>query len=107
MRARELFMEVGGSVSEAFVRRLQDDGFRIAGVQQREIFANKVKPALQAQGKTAFIAVDALRFEMARELAETLADEFTANLDPGIAAIPTITPVGMAALLPDAQEEFV
>jgi hypothetical protein len=105
IRARQRFMEVGGKLSEMFVRRLQEAGFRLSRLQQRQVFEKKVKPWL-AQGKIAFIAVDALRFEMARELAETLTDEFTANLDSGMAAVPTITPVGMAALLPDAEDAF-
>jgi hypothetical protein len=105
IRARQRFMEVGGKLSEVFVRHFQESGFKLAGLQQREVYAKKITPAL-AEGKTALIAVDALRFEMARELAETLADEFAANLDPGIATVPTITPVGMAALLPGAEGYF-
>jgi hypothetical protein len=54
-----------------------------------------------ADGPVAYIWVDALRYEIAAELAERLKDgaenvEFT----PAVAAIPTITPVGMANLCP-------
>ena len=58
------------------------------------------------QGKTAFVAVDALRFEMGRELVETLGGEFSAAVEAATAAVPTITTVGMAALLPDAGGPF-
>ena len=61
-----------------------------------------VKPALQ-EGKTAYIWVDALRYEMGRELIETLKEDFSVELQAGVATVPTITEIGMAALLPKAQ----
>ncbi len=53
--------------------------------------------------RTAYVWVDALRFELGVELAEALqsvAEQVT--LYAAVAAAPTITPVGMANLLPDA-----
>ena len=45
-----------------------------------------------------------LRFEMARELAEVLKDDFDLTLQPAIATMPTITEIGMASLLPKANQ---
>jgi hypothetical protein len=48
--------------------------------------------------------VDALRFEMARELARLLEEDFETELCPAVSAVPTITEIGMAALLPGAHQ---
>jgi hypothetical protein len=50
--------------------------------------------------------VDALRYEMGVELAERLSEALDLHLTPAMAALPTITPVGMAALLPEASSGF-
>jgi len=47
--------------------------------------------------------VDALRFEMARELTELLDKRWNADLQVALSTPPTITDVGMAALMPGAQ----
>jgi len=41
---------------------------------------------------------------MARELCRLLKDDITLEIQPAIGMIPTITEIGMAALLPEAQE---
>src|SRR5262249_13453142 len=81
--------------------------FRIPGVlRQRELFAQRVKPFL-GSGKTAYVWVDALRFEMGRELAQALAEEVAVATEPALATPPTITEIGMASLLPIADESPV
>ena len=103
-RARQRYSEVGSSLAERFLEQFQRSKFRIEPVtRQRDIFEKKVKPRL-AEGKTAYIWVDALRFEMARELVEILRGEFNVQLEPVIGTVPTITEIGMAALLPNAHE---
>ena len=72
-------------------------------LRQRDVFEKQVKPHL-SEGKVAYVWVDALRFEMARELSRLLADDFELELQPAIATMPTITEIGMAALLPKAHE---
>jgi hypothetical protein len=105
-KARQRYMEVGGRVSEMFLKRAHEADFRSTALLcQTEIFATAVKPRL-AGGKTAYIVVDALRYEMARELSESLAKDAQLAIEGRIAAVPTITPIGMAALLPGAEESF-
>ena len=55
------------------------------------------------ESKAAYVWVDALRFEMARELAQLLEDDFELTVQAAIGTIPTITEIGMAALLPRAS----
>ena len=62
-----------------------------------------MKPHL-GEGKVAYVWVDALRYEMARELSRLLTDDFTLEVQPAIGTMPTITEIGMAALLPKAHE---
>ena len=67
-----------------------------------QIFETQVKPRL-GDGKVAYVWVDALRFEMARELADVLKADFDLTLSPALGTVPTITEIGMAALLPRAD----
>lgn len=62
---------------------------------------------VHGQESTAYVLVDALRFELGRDLATRLG-RLNAAVDvrPAVAAVPTITPVGMAAITPGADERF-
>src|SRR5205823_6676098 len=72
-------------------------------LRQVQVFESQVKPHL-AEGRTAYVWVDALRYEMARELADVLKADFDLTLRPALATAPTITEIGMAALLPRADQ---
>jgi len=106
-RARQRYMDVGDNLAAHFVEELKAAKFRVAGVQrQRDIYGEAVAPALKA-GKTAYVLVDALRFEMARELVEGLGKDVEVTLAPALATMPTITEIGMASLMPRAPEGLV
>jgi hypothetical protein len=62
-----------------------------------------VAPAAKA-GRVAYLLVDALRFEMARELLAVLDPGWSCDLVPALATPPTVTEIGMAALLPGAEK---
>jgi hypothetical protein len=103
-RARQRYTEVAGDVAEFFLRCCQAARFRLSGVpRQVEFHARHVRPLLD-EGRVACVWVDALRFEMARELAGLAANEFDVRLEAVLAAAPTITAVGMASLLPGAEQ---
>jgi hypothetical protein len=72
-------------------------------VHQTQIFADVVT---KAPAPVAYFLVDAMRFEMARELVKHLPDALEMAVRPAIASLPTITPIGMAALLPGAGTGF-
>ena len=102
-RARQRYMEVASTLAERFVHAYQDAGFRIRGLtQQRQVFGHEVAPALR-RGKTAYVLVDALRFEMARELIQRFQSQYDVTLSAATATAPTITEIGMAALMPGAD----
>jgi hypothetical protein len=100
-RARKRYEEVARTLAERFTRSLVEEGGTAAGVRlQRETFRRFVEPAL-AKGRTAYLLVDGLRYEMAAELA---ASTLHGELSCVLGTLPSITSVGMAALLPGAHQ---
>lgn len=103
-KAEQRYSEVGSDLAKHFVTNFQKAKHPIKGLLlQRDVFEKQVKPLL-GDGKVAYVWVDALRFEMARELCRLLKDDFKLEIEPAIGTIPTITEIGMAALLPKASE---
>ena len=77
-----------------------------SSVQQRTMFDQVVLPLTREPGCTAYFLVDALRFEMGVELADAFLTEAAADrgatqvtLSARLAELPTITAVGMNALV--------
>jgi hypothetical protein len=103
-RARHRYTEIGGMLSDGFLRRLRDEKFHAQVLSQMDIYEKKVRPEIEKK-KTAYVWVDALRFEMGRELAESLASDFEITCEPAVASVPTITEIGMAALLPGSDKQ--
>jgi hypothetical protein len=102
-RARQRYTETVGTCAEAFGAALIAADFQLSEIQSQDrIFANEIAPLLKGERKTAYFLVDALRFEMGRELVEGLSD-YEISLTPALAQLPTITEVGMASLLPGAE----
>ena len=103
-KAEQRYTEVGSELAKHFITHFQKAKHPIKGLlRQRDIFEKQVKPLL-GEGKVAYVWVDALRFEMARELCRLLKDDFELEIQPAIGTMPTITEIGMAALLPKADE---
>jgi hypothetical protein len=103
-KAEQRYTEIGSALANHFVHQFQKATHPTKGVlRQVELFGSQVQPRAK-DGKTAYVWVDALRFEMARELAEVLKDDFDVTLRPAIAMMPTITEIGMASLVPKADQ---
>ena len=88
---------------KAYVENLQGNT-EIA--EQANIYAGHVRPLTNAGKRVAYLLVDALRFEMAAELAQSLQSEFEIQLTPVVGQTPGITPIGMAALMPGAENDL-
>jgi len=108
-KARERYATVAAGLAEAYADRLQAAMFDSGGLpNQAETFRRMVSPALEKGkagkiGKTAFLMVDALRYEMAAQLIEGLERDFDVSLEPVLGQLPGITQIGMASLLPGAE----
>ena len=102
-KACQRFASVAGHMAETFLRAWQASGFAISGkYRQTQVFEIFVEP-LAREFRTAYLMVDALRLELARELPVLLEREFDSQLDVVFGIAPSVTEVGMAALLPRAE----
>lgn len=101
---RRAYEDVCSLLAERFCRALDRAHWSVPGILQQthihaEVVAARPKPV-------AFFLVDALRYEMGLELAQRLPETAEVTIRPALAALPSITPVGMAALLPGASASF-
>ena len=104
-KVRHNYAALLDELNRAFVSQTEAALFEIGGVQrQSHVFTDRVAPAMAEGRKTVYMMVDALRYEMGAELLEGLGDEFEVKLEAGIGCLPSITSVGMAALLPGAEK---
>lgn len=91
-------------IQAAFIQLVQQEGWPAAGeLRQTQVFDKFVAPWLRERQKTAYLMVDALRYELGAELERELAAYFRTELLTVCAQLPTLTSVGMAALLPEAE----
>ena len=104
VHARQRYREAAETLSGRFLDALQDARFEVSGLpHQTETFSRRVEPALKGGEKVAYLLVDALRYDMARELAQTLEQDNDLELSVAVGTVPTITEIGMAALMPGAE----
>jgi hypothetical protein len=102
-KARTRYAAVASILGERFLQALAAAKFALPGIpRQTETFARFVAPALE-QGRVAYLLVDGLRYEMARELHASLDPYHQAELVAAVGTLPSVTEVGMAALMPHAE----
>jgi hypothetical protein len=103
-RVRQAYEELLQKMAVGFTHVLQGASWSVPNtLSQTRICPELVE---KAGSRVAYFLVDALRFEMGVELKNLLAGSEDLVLRPAIAALPSITPVGMAALLPRAAGSF-
>ncbi len=96
----DLLKKMAKGFSQAFV----EAGWTARGVlHQTRIYPEVVETM---GGRVAYFFVDAMRYEMGVELAQQLQQSKDVTVRPAIAALPSITPMGMAALLPGASSSY-
>lgn len=101
---RRRYEDVLGQMAKGFAAALAGSGWTVPGaLHQTRVFSQEVQPK---SGRVAYFLTDALRFEMAADLVEQLDGAMDIRIQPGIAALPTTTAVGMAALMPGASSGF-
>jgi hypothetical protein len=74
-----------------------------ASLHQTQVFS---KIVAERPKPVAYFLVDAMRFEMGVELSERLPKSAEVSVRHAIVALPSITPIGMAALQPGASGSF-
>jgi hypothetical protein len=104
---RQTYREVAGSAQSRFLRAVESTGWPPDGIfRQTQTFGRYVEPALTERRKTAYFLVDSLRYEMGRDLADSLEAFGPVTVAGASTILPTTTPCGMAALLPAADGAF-
>ena len=104
LQARRQYMIAGGLLAQGYQKAIaREQGFPSPILKQQEIFNEIVIPFI-GKDRVAYILVDAFRYEMAHDFLAVLSDEFETILQPAVGIVPSITELGMAALLPDAQK---
>lgn len=104
-QARKQYGRLIEKVQLLFTKHLQQTGWPLVGrLANGDVFEKLVAPKLQQSGiKIAYLMVDALRYELGVALEKQLAEDGKVVLKPALAQLPSVTPVGMASLLPGAS----
>jgi len=89
-----------------FTRHVEQTGWPLAGqLSNADVFDRIVAPKLQKNGhKVAYFMIDALRYELGVALERQLTEDGQVEVQAAMAQLPSITPVGMASLLPGAGQ---
>jgi hypothetical protein len=91
-------------MADKFGQALQRDKWTVANtLHQTRIWSTQVAPL---SGKVAVFFVDAMRFEMGTDFAAQVPEAKDLKIEAAISVLPSITPLGMAALLPGAAESY-
>jgi PglZ domain len=101
---RSAYEDASGAMAEGFIRALERAKWAISTpLHQAQIYSTVVA---ETPKPVAYFLVDAMRFEMGMELSERLPDTIEMSLRPALGVLPSITPIGMAALQPGASASF-
>lgn len=101
---RRAYDDTCHAMAEGFMKALVKAGWAVAGaLHQTRIFSEVVS---QRPKPVAYFLVDAMRFEMGVEFTERLPKTSEVSVRAAVAALPSITPIGMAALMPGAGASF-
>ncbi len=101
---RRAYEDAVNAMANGFTKALGKAGWAVPGALHQtriwsEVANDKPRPA-------AYFLVDAMRFEMGVELAERLPKTSEVAVRAAVGALPSITPIGMAALMPGASASF-
>ena len=92
------------NLQKRFMEAVRGEGWPVSGfTRHTQVFEKHLAPMLEQDSKVALFMVDAMRYELAAEFVQRLPEGMKATLAPALGQMPTITPVGMAALLPEAD----
>lgn len=107
-QARARYRRLVEKVQGVFVKHLESAGWPPTGrLANADVFDRLLADRLKDRGcKLAYLMVDALRYELGVALEKQLAEDGPVELRAAYAQLPSITPVGMASLLPGARAKL-
>ena len=101
---REVYEDACRAMADGFTKALIAAKWAVSpSMHQTRIYSEIVS---EQPRPVAYFFVDAMRFEMGVELSERLPKSVEVSIRPAICALPSITPIGMAALQPGASSSF-
>ncbi len=99
-KVRRNYSKLESEMAEGFTDSLISSNWIVEDYLNQQDCFNKLVDG--ASGKVGYFLVDALRYEMGQELLASLGKTDESMISAMIARLPSITPVGMSALMPDA-----
>lgn len=105
---RKRYARIAEKVQSIFMKHMENEGWPRQGLlSNTDIYDKIVAPLLSKRDRrVAYFHVDALRYELGVELHRQLADMGAAAIQAALAQLPTVTPVGMSSLLPEAGKKL-
>ena len=101
---RRAYEDVCHAMAEGFTKALVKANWATStSLHQTRVFSEVVSGRPKP---VAYFLVDAMRYEMGVELADRLPKTAEVSTRPAVGALPSITPIGMAALQPEAAGSF-
>jgi hypothetical protein len=101
---RRAYEDACNAMAEGFTKAMMKGGWAHGSVlHQTNVFRDAVT---QQPKPVAYFLVDAMRFEMGVELKDRMPKTSEVSIRPAVGALPSITPIGMAALMPAASGSF-
>jgi hypothetical protein len=106
--ARAHYRRLAEKVQTVFVKHLETSGWPPPGrIANAAVFDRFVGERLKERDrKVAYFMIDALRYELGVTLEKLISDDGLVELHAAYAQLPTVTSVGMASLLPGAQNDL-
>jgi hypothetical protein len=106
--SRVRYRRLAEKVQTVFVKHLESAGWPPPGrLANAAVYDTFVGERLKGRDrKVAYFMIDALRFELGVALEKLISDDGLVELHSAYAQLPTITPVGMASLLPGAKDDL-
>ena len=102
--ARRAYDAVCQKMAEGFSRAIAQASWNLSRpLHQTRIYSEVVESSPKPVG---YFLIDAMRFEMGVELSERLTMTSDVTIRAAIGSLPSITPIGMAALQPGASASF-
>jgi len=104
---RQLYLEFIDKVQKKFIGLISKEGWKTSdSLRNIDIFDRYIQSVFNSKNRIAYIMVDALRFELGKEIEQSLEKKYSVQLRPSRAYLPTVTKFGMAALLPNAAQKL-
>ena len=104
---RNEYFTIAGKTQDSFLDAVVRDGWPPESQSRHtQTFERHVSPILQDGGRVAYFLVDSMRYEMGHDLGASLEETGSVRVESSVSILPTVTPFGMAALMPGAETSW-